>query len=57
MRITNEMIDKALDAYASKRHPARWDGEPWGEAGRTNHRRAIEAAIKSVLCDYKLVPK
>ena len=57
MRVTNAMIDKASRAYAEKRHPARWDGEPWGEAGRINHAKAIKSALESVLCDYKLVQK
>lgn len=56
-RITNEMIDKASSAYAAKRHPARWDGEPWGMAGRANHNAAIKEALKVIFKDYKLVPK
>lgn len=47
MKITNEMIEKASEAYARKRHPARWDGAPWGLAGQENHRRAIKAAIEA----------
>ena len=47
MRITNDLIDAASKAYAEKRHPGRWDGEPWGIAGRENHRRAIKAALRS----------
>jgi len=57
MRITKEMVETASKAYSEKRHPSRWDGEPWGEAGRENHRRAVEAALKSVMGNYKLVPK
>jgi len=57
MRVTKEMIERASKAYAEKRHPARWDGEPWGEAGRRNHEAAIKNALESVLRDYKLVQK
>ena len=53
MRITKKMIDKASKAYAEKRHPARWDGEPWGLAGQENHRRAIRNALESVLKDLQ----
>ena len=51
------MIDKASKAYAEKRQPSRWDGEPWGEAGRRNHSAAIKNALDSILRDYKLVQK
>jgi hypothetical protein len=47
------MIERASKAYASERHPARWDGEPWGECGRRNHRLAIEAAIKAAFREHK----
>jgi len=53
MKVTNEMIQKASKAYAEKRHPARWDGEPWGLAGKKNHEKAIKAALESVLKDIK----
>jgi len=53
MKVTNEMIDKALKAYAKKRHPARWDGEPWGAAGQRNHRKAIKSAIESAIKEGK----
>lgn len=49
MRITNSMINAAIDAYATKRHPSRWDGPPWGLAGQKNHRAAIKEAIKAAL--------
>jgi hypothetical protein len=52
-RITRAMIERASKAYASERHPARWDGEPWGECGRRNHRLAIEAAIKAAFREHK----
>lgn len=57
MRVTNEMIEKASKAYAEVRHPSRWDGEPWGEAGRHNHKLAIKSALDSIFRDYKLVKK
>lgn len=56
-RITNKMIEKASDAYAEYRHPQIWDGPPWGEAGRQNHKLAIKAALKTLLEEYKLVEK
>ena len=46
-QLTKEMIEAALKAYAAKRNPQRWDGEPWGEAGIHNHREAIKAAIRA----------
>lgn len=46
VQITDEIIDLASKAYAEKRHPSRWDGEPWGEAGRINHRKAIKNALE-----------
>jgi len=46
MRIPEDLINKAEKAYASKRHPARWDGETWGEAGQLNHRAAIKEVLK-----------
>ena len=49
MRITTAMIEAAIDAYATKRSPERWDGPPWGLAGTHNHRDAIKAAIRSAL--------
>jgi hypothetical protein len=57
MRVTNEMIERASQAYAEKRHPARWDGEPWGLAGQENHRMAIKNALESIFKSYKLVKK
>lgn len=57
MRITKDMIEKASSAYAEKRHPARWDGVPWGQAGTINHNRAIKAALQSIFKDYKLIKK
>jgi hypothetical protein len=38
----------AEDAYAQHRHPARWDGKPWGECGTRNHRAGIRAALNSL---------
>ena len=49
MKVTNEMVATASAAYAEKRHPLRWDGEPWGEAGRLNHKAAIKNALDSIL--------
>lgn len=49
MKVTNAMIDAAIDAYATKRHPSRWDGPLWGLAGQQNHRKAIKAAIEAAL--------
>ncbi len=40
-------IDAASKAYAEHRNPEIWDGNPWGEVGRTNHRKAIKAAIEA----------
>jgi len=57
VRITKEMIEKASVAYAEKRHPSRWDGEPWGLAGRANHEAAIKNALTVIFKDYKLVKK
>ena len=57
MRITHEMIDKASAAYAEKRHPQRWDGEPWGQAGRANHNAAIKNALTVIFKEYRLVKK
>lgn len=57
MRVTKEMIEKASSAYAEKRHPARWDGEPWGLAGQKNHKLAIKNALTVIFKDYKLVKK
>lgn len=57
MKITKEMVKKASEAYAEKRHPSRWDGEPWGEAGKLNHEAAIRSALEAVLNNYKLVKK
>lgn len=57
MRVTNEMIEKASKAYAEKRHPSRWDGEPWGLAGTANHEAAIKNALTVIFKDYKLVKK
>jgi len=57
MRITNEMTEKASEAYAEKRHPSRWDGEPWGLAGQANHKAAIKNELESIFKDYKLVKK
>ena len=44
----DKLIDMAVDAYAEKRHPARWDNT-WGEAGVENHRRAITHVVDFVL--------
>ncbi|MDP1527706.1 MAG: hypothetical protein Q8M20_18030 [Rhodocyclaceae bacterium] len=57
MKITKEMIKKASEAYADMRHPERWDGKPWGEAGRKNHNAAIKNALEAIFKDYKLVKK
>ena len=57
MKITKKMVKKASEAYAEKRHPARWDGEPWGEAGRLNHEAAIRAALDVIFKYYNLVKK
>lgn len=57
MKITKEMIKKSSAAYAEKRHPSRWDGEPWGAAGRANHEAAIKNALTVIFNDYKLVKK
>ena len=54
MKVTKEMVEKASKAYAEKRHPSRWDGEPWGDAGRRNHAAAIKNALHTVLADYDL---
>ncbi len=51
------MVETASEAYATKRHPARWDGEPWGLAGIRNHELAIKEALKAILKDYKLIKK
>lgn len=48
MRPTKALIELAAKAYGTKRHPARWDGEPWGEAGQNNHRAAIKEVINVV---------
>jgi hypothetical protein len=53
MKITKKIVTKASNAYAKKRNPARWDGEPWGEAGRLNHEAAIRAALEVIFNDYK----
>lgn len=55
MKVTNKMVEKASKAYADKRHPSRWDGEPWGLAGQANHKAAIRNALESVLKDYKTI--
>lgn len=47
--VSDDMIESASEAYARERHPSRWDGEPWGEAGKINHRLAIKAALESML--------
>lgn len=52
--VTDEMIETALNAYAKIRHPVRWDGEPWGEAGMRNHRLAIKHALESVIKEFNL---
>ena len=57
MKITKKMIKKASEAYAEKRHPERWDGPPWGDAGKMNHKAAIRAALEVIFNDYKLVKK
>lgn len=57
MKVTSEMIERASKAYAEKRHPSRWDGVPWGEAGRINHAKAIKNALESVLCEYEIVKR
>jgi hypothetical protein len=57
MRVTKAMVETASEAYASKRHPARWDGEPWGLAGTKNHELAIRTALKSIFKEYKLTKK
>ena len=49
MKISVDMVEAAIKAYATKRHPVRWDGEPWGLAGIENHRRAITAALRAAL--------
>ena len=54
MRVTKAMVEKASRAYAEKRHPSRWDGEPWGEAGRLNHAAAIKNVLKSVEKDSEV---
>jgi hypothetical protein len=54
MKLTKDIIEVAIDAYATRRHPARWDGEPWGDAGRRNHRAAIKAALVAAFKQQKL---
>ena len=46
MRLNKEIVGEASEVYAKYRHPARWDGEPWGEAGRANHELAIKEVLK-----------
>lgn len=53
MKITKELINIASEAYASKRHPERWDGKPWGLAGQANHEAAIKEVIKVILQELK----
>jgi hypothetical protein len=48
------MIEAAEKAYATRRSPARWDGVPWGECGRANHRAAIKAALRAGFKESKL---
>ncbi len=57
MRITKAMVETASASLATKRHPARWDGEPWGLAGIRNHELAIKEALKVIFKDYKLTKK
>ena len=57
MEISEEMIKRASAAYAEKRHPARWDGEPWGLAGIKNHNLAIEHALRSIFENYELLER
>ena len=40
------VVEECADVYAQYRHPARWDGAPWGLAGQHNHRKAIKETIK-----------
>ena len=56
MKVTELMIDRAIEAYATKRHPDRWDGVPWGECGTMNHRLAITEALIAALETSKRKP-
>ena len=55
MKITKKMLDRALNIYAEKRNPERWDGPPWGESGKMNHEAAIQAVLEVIFKDYNLV--
>ncbi len=48
-KLNIEEIKRMEAAYAGKRHPSRWDGPPWGEAGRKNHRAALRSAYKAMI--------
>lgn len=54
VRVTKEMVEKASAAYAEKRHPSRWDGEPWGAAGKANHEAAIRNALDVIFKDIEV---
>jgi hypothetical protein len=53
VRLTKDVIEAAIKGYAEHRHPARWDGEPWGLAGMHNHREAIKEALRAAFRQQK----
>jgi len=48
MNVTEEMVKAGVAAYATVRHPSRYDGVQ-GACGIENHERAIRAAIRAAL--------